>query len=174
MQEEIFPLVDEDGNITGQATRSECHDGSKKLHPVIHLHIFDTEGRLFLQKRSPHKDIQPNKWDSSVGGHIDLGETPSQAATREAKEELGINDLNIHYITQYIIETDVEKELTYCFYTIYNGPFVIDNNEVTEGRFWSIEEISQNIGKGIFTSNFEQDFTKFLSNGLKHLSENFQ
>jgi len=174
MQEEIFPLVDENGNVTGQATRSECHDGSKKLHPVIHLHIFNTEGRLFLQKRSPHKDIQPNKWDSSVGGHIDLGETPLEAATREAKEELGINDLNIHYIAQYIIETDVEKELTYCFYTIYDGQFLIDNNEVTDGRHWSIEEISQNIGKGIFTYNFEQDFTKFLSKGLKYLTENFQ
>ena len=32
------------------------------------------EGQLFLQKRSLHKDIQPGKWDTSVGGHVDLGE----------------------------------------------------------------------------------------------------
>ncbi len=59
MQEEIFPLVDEDGNITGQAPRSVCHNGSKLLHPVIHLHIFNSKGQLFLQKRSPLKDVQP-------------------------------------------------------------------------------------------------------------------
>ncbi len=38
MQEEIFPLVDEIGNVIGQAPRSVCHDGTMLLHPVIHLH----------------------------------------------------------------------------------------------------------------------------------------
>ena len=49
--EEMFPLVDEDGNIIGAATRGECHDGSKKLHPVVHLHVFNSQGELYLQKR---------------------------------------------------------------------------------------------------------------------------
>ena len=35
---EMFPIVDEEGNITGAATRGECHNGSKLLHPVVHLH----------------------------------------------------------------------------------------------------------------------------------------
>lgn len=78
MPEEIFPLVDETGNIIGQAPRSVCHDGSKLLHPVIHLHIFNSEGDLYLQKRSATKDVQPDKWDSSVAGHIDLGEMPEK------------------------------------------------------------------------------------------------
>ena len=38
--QEMFPIVDEQGNITGAATRGECHSGSKLLHPVIHLHVF--------------------------------------------------------------------------------------------------------------------------------------
>ena len=113
MQEEIFPLVDEDGNVIGQASRKECHSGSKLLHPVIHLHIFNSKGELYLQKRSATKDIQPNKWDSSVGGHIDLGETPEIAAKREAREEIGLQDVTIHFIQKYIIETDRERELTY-------------------------------------------------------------
>ena len=35
----MFPIVDEQGNITGAATRGECHNGSKLLHPVVHLHV---------------------------------------------------------------------------------------------------------------------------------------
>lgn len=69
--EEMFPIVDEEGNITGAATRKECHSGSKLLHPVVHLHVFNDKGELYLQKRPAWKDIQPNKWDTSVGGHID-------------------------------------------------------------------------------------------------------
>lgn len=55
--EEMFPIVDEEGNITGAATRKECHSGSKLLHPVVHLHVSiqkenytyrnDRHGRIF-------------------------------------------------------------------------------------------------------------------------------
>lgn len=170
MQEEIFPLVDEQGNVIGQATRSQCHSGSKLLHPVIHLHVFNEAGKLYMQKRSATKDIQPNKWDSSVGGHIDLNETPQQAALREAGEEIGLKDLTIHYIDKYIIETDVERELTYCFYTKTNQIPKVDMKEVSDGRFWDISEINEQLGTNIFTPNFELDFGHFLSKGFDHLN----
>ena len=90
--QEMFPIVDEQGNITGAATRGECHSGSKLLHPVVHLHVFNTQGDIYLQKRPEWKDIQPGKWDTAVGGHIDLGESVEIALKREAREELGITD----------------------------------------------------------------------------------
>lgn len=170
MTEEIFPLVDENGKVIGQAPRSKCHDGSKLLHPVIHLHVFNTNGELFLQKRSATKDVQPNKWDSSVAGHIDLDETPETAALREASEELGLSGLDLHYITKYIIETDRERELSYCYYTVYNGNFILNSEELADGRFWAIEDIRNKLESGIFTTNFELDFKNFLNNGLKGLT----
>ena len=48
MDEEWFPLVDEAGNIVGRATRRECHDGSKRLHPVVHLHIYNKDGDTYI------------------------------------------------------------------------------------------------------------------------------
>ena len=48
-KEEMFPIVDEQGNITGAATRGECHNGSKLLHPVVHLHVFNSKGELYLK-----------------------------------------------------------------------------------------------------------------------------
>lgn len=173
MQEEIFPLVDEEGNIIGQASRSVCHDGSKLLHPVIHLHIFNSYGELFLQKRAAAKDVQPNKWDGAVTGHIDLNESADAAALREAKEELGLYGLSPHFITKYVIETDIERELSYCYYTVYNGVFTINEGELSDGRFWAISEIESQLGRGVFTPNFEQDFRMFLSGGLSALKNRF-
>ena len=46
--QEMFPLVNEQGNIIGAATRGECHNGSKLLHPVIHLHVFNSKGELYV------------------------------------------------------------------------------------------------------------------------------
>ena len=55
--QEMFPLVDEQGNITGAATRGECHNGSKLLHPVIHLHVFNSKGELYICRNVPNGKI---------------------------------------------------------------------------------------------------------------------
>lgn len=99
---EIFPIVDSDGNTIGKATRGECHNGSMLLHPVVHLHLFNSSGDLYLQRRPDWKDIQPGKWDTAVGGHIDYGEDTADAIRREIREELGLTGLTLTKITSYI------------------------------------------------------------------------
>ena len=159
MRTEWFPLVNEEGETIGKATRKECHSGSKLLHPVIHLHIFNKDGDLYLQKRSMNKDIQPGKWDTSVGGHIDLGESVEIALKREVQEELGITDFTPEAITNYVFESVREKELVFVHKTVYDGE-IHPSDELDGGRFWSIEEIKKNIGKGVFTPNFEEEIER--------------
>ena len=60
-QEEMFPVVNAMGEVVGCATRGECHSGSHLLHPVVHLHVFNNKGEVYLQKRPEWKDIQPGK-----------------------------------------------------------------------------------------------------------------
>ena len=79
--QERFPIVDDEGHVVGAATRGECHNGSRLLHPVVHLHVFNPTGEVYLQKRPAWKDIQPGKWDTSVGGHMDYGKTPNYLRT---------------------------------------------------------------------------------------------
>lgn len=157
-KEEIFPLVDEAGNIIGSATRKECHGGSMLLHPVVHLHIFNAKGELFLQKRSSSKDIQPGKWDTAVGGHIDLGENVDLALRREAREELGVHSFESLFNYSYLWESKVERELVYSYRTVYEGPFAIDPEELDEGRFWPMAEIEEHLGEELFTGNFRKEF----------------
>ena len=159
--QEMFPLVDEEGNIIGAATRGECHNGSKLLHPVVHLHVFNSHGELYLQKRPEWKDIQPGKWDTAVGGHVDLGESVEQALRREVREELGITKFTPQQVTHYVFESARERELVFTYKTVYDGP-VNPSDELDGGRFWPIEEIRANLGKGVFTPNFEGEIEKII------------
>lgn len=158
--EEIFPIVDEDGKVVGTAPRSVCHDGkSMLLHPVVHLHLFNSSGRLYLQKRSQNKDIQPGKWDTAVGGHIAPGEDVEAALRREASEELGLTDFEPRFAHKYVWESSRERELVFSFITVKDVTPAINPDEIEEGRFWSIEEIAGKVGKEVFTPNFEKEFS---------------
>ena len=157
---EWFPVVEPSGLVTGRASRKYCHGGAKPLHPVVHLHIMDRSGRLYLQKRSMDKDIQPGKWDTAVGGHVDYGESIIEALYREASEELGFSEFNPVHIISYVFESAVEKELVNVFAAVGSFTLVPDKDEVSEGRYWDMKEIGENFGKSVFTPNFEQEFVR--------------
>ena len=161
-QLELFPLVDEEGTVVGKATRGECHSGSRLLHPVVHLHVLNAQGDVYLQKRPEWKDIQPGRWDTAVGGHIDYGETPEVALHREVREELGISDFLPVFIGKYVFESQRERELVYVHRTTYDGKIRPSQDELDGGRFWTKEEIRNAIGKGVLTPNFESEFQRFL------------
>ena len=160
MQEEIFPIVNQEGEVIGSATREECHAQTFILHPVVHLHIFNSAGELYLQKRVITKKIQPGKWDTAVGGHVDYGEQIEEALLRETREELGVTNFTPKFLMKYIFRSSVESELVYVYQCIYDGPFSLDPSEVETGRFWTLNEIKSNIGKNIFTPNFESEIEK--------------
>ena len=165
-QKELFPIVDENGLVIGSASRGECHGGSMLLHPVVHLHVFNEKGELYLQRRPDWKDIQPGKWDTAVGGHIDFGESPDVALQREASEELGITDFSPLFVDKYVFQSQRERELIYVHRTTYNGEIHPSTDELDGGRFWTMQEIREAMGKGILTPNFENEFKRCFSREL--------
>lgn len=155
---EWFPVVEPSGLVTGRATRNYCHSGAKPLHPVIHIHIIDRFSRIYLQKRSMNKDIQPGKWDTAVGGHVSYGEGILEAVYREASEELGFTDFNPIYLETYQFESEIEKEMVNVFAAVGSYDLHPNLDEVDEGRWWNIDDIDANLDNGVFTPNFESEF----------------
>ncbi len=161
MKRELLPIVNPQGVTIGCATRSHCHGGAKPLHPVVHLHITDGAGHILLQKRVMTKDIQPGRWDTAVGGHVDMGEDTLTALMRECAEELGLRDFVATPIVSYEFESDRERELVNVFAircdraSLNVSP---DPTEIEQVRWWSYDDIDAVAGTGVLTPNFEQEF----------------
>lgn len=159
--EERFPVVDQTGAVVGSATRGACHGGSMLLHPVVHLHVFNSRGELYLQKRPLWKDIQPGRWDTAVGGHVDWGESVEEALRREVREELGITDFVPERMRVYVFRSERECELVHVHRTVYDG-LIVPSDELDGGRFWALRDIRLHLRRGLFTPNFESEFEMIL------------
>lgn len=158
---EMVPIVEENGLVIGQAARRDVHNGVRLLHPVVHLHIINRDSKLLIQKRSMKKNQFPGKWDTAVGGHVDYGELLEVALFRETFEELGFIGFNPIYLKSYVWESRREKELVNVFAAVGNFNIDVKNDEVTECRYWSMDEITEALGTGVFTPNFEHEFGIF-------------
>jgi isopentenyldiphosphate isomerase len=162
MQEELLEVVNEKGEILKTLPRSEIHGNPSLIHRVVHVLVFNSKGELFLQKRSMNKDVAPGKWDTSVGGHINSGESLDEAVKREMEEELGITSCEPEFLYTYIHTNSYESELVYTYTCVHDGELHFNKDEIDQVRPWTLDEIKQNIGKNIFSDNFEHEIERYL------------
>ncbi len=167
MPDEIFEVVDEKNNVIGTARRSECHGNPALIHRTVHVVVFHPDGRMLLQKRSRHKDIQPGRWDTAVGGHLMPGEDFEKAAVREMQEELGVSaGLRIKYLFDSKIRNKIESENTRVFSTVCEGPFKFPEEEIDEVRFWTACELRDGMKGVSFTENLKAELSKLFEMGI--------
>ena len=160
---EHLEVVDERGKVIGYAPRSVVHGNPSLIHRVVHVLVFNKKESILLQKRSQNKDVAPGKWDTSVGGHVGIGEDLSFSLRREMHEELGIGECEPEYLYSYIHSNQYETELVTTYRCKYNGDISFNKDEIEEIQFWSFDEIRQAIGKEILSDNFENEFNTYLS-----------
>jgi isopentenyldiphosphate isomerase len=162
-ESELLEVVDETGHVLGLAPRSECHGNPSLVHRAVHVFVRDRAGRVFLQKRSLRKRIQPGKWDTSVGGHVDPGESYEAAAARELEEELGVELTKLgdrgqlEHRHDYVWKTHIETERVRTFELTCDGPFQLHPEEIDDGRFWTEAELRAAVGQDVLTANLEHE-----------------
>jgi len=159
---ELLAVVNERGEIIKTLPRSEIHGNPSLMHRVVHVHVFNSKNELLLQKRSMTKDVAAGKWDTSVGGHVNAGETLDEAVKREMEEELGITTCTPGFLYSYIHSNDYETELVYTYSCSHDGTINFQKDEIDEVRPWSMEDIKQNIGSGTLSHNFEHEIQTYL------------
>jgi isopentenyldiphosphate isomerase len=119
-QDEIVTIVDEKNNVTGSALRSVMR--AKGLpHRATYILVFNSKGELYVQKRTPVKDIYPGYYDVAAGGVVMAGESYDESASRELNEEMGMR----------------------AYRCVYDGKIVLQEEEVESGDFYTLDAVLQ-------------------------------
>jgi isopentenyldiphosphate isomerase len=147
MDIEFLDLVDEKDNVIGVASKEDIYN--KKLrHRIVHVLIFNDKREMALQLRAKGLKFCAGCWSTSVGGHVQSGETYEEGALREYEEELGIkSDIEFFSKDSYSAEGTPDKFLA-TFKTKSNGPFNLETRAVERIEFFSIDEIKRMVDSG--------------------------
>jgi isopentenyl-diphosphate delta-isomerase len=164
-EEEQFEIFTEDGVSLGTAPRSRVH-AEGLWHKSAQVFLFDSVGRLYLQRRVENKDVCPGLWDQSAAEHLKPGESWAAGALRGLAEELGITGIQLKPLGEPFagrldqVELGVhDHELQQAFTGIWDGPVRCDPEEVAEVRLVDLGELARWVqtSPGEFTPWFLRD-----------------
>lgn len=144
---DLVDIIDENDVVIGQATREEAHS-KRLLHRFIHVYVQGSDGRWLLQQRSRNKKNGPFKFDASVGGHVDAGESYLVAARREMTEEIGLPETTPLELIGKIEDRDgMENMLGQVFIAKSDGPFSNWQEEAERLEWFTTAELAHMIGR---------------------------
>jgi 8-oxo-dGTP pyrophosphatase MutT (NUDIX family) len=173
-----LPIVSEDGDIIGTEERDVIHEKGI-LHPTVHVLIKRPNGKFVFQRRSDTKDVNPSLLTYSVGGHVELNQTPQEAVLVELEEETGIKERieNLTYLGTCIFKGHDErtKNIVHDFKYFYGYNFSgglndlkIEDEDGAGFEEFSLKEIKETpvserlkFVKGIYDENILRMFEKF-------------
>lgn len=112
-------------------------------HRSVQVMIFNTEKKVFLQKRHREKSIFPGRWDISARTHPRVGESTETAAIRVLSEKLDmdVEALQLIRTLPACPETAFENMSIYAL-TKNTQPITPNPKEVAEGYYFSNEELT--------------------------------
>ncbi len=144
---ERIETFDEKGRPAGLVERAVVH-ATGLWHRAAHVWLFDGDDRVLLQRRLATKDVCPDRWDLSVGEHLQPGEDYTQAAYRGLAEELGIAGLtlaslgDVRRMRLELPDAGIrDYELQQSFWARFDGTIDADPDEVAEVGFFTLDEL---------------------------------
>tara|TARA_R110001592_G_scaffold363372_2_gene686146 strand:- start:7660 stop:8172 length:513 start_codon:yes stop_codon:yes gene_type:complete len=143
--QELLDVVDASDRVVDVMARGEVHRLGL-MHRSVHILVFNSDNELFIQKRSMLKDSNPGLWDSSAAGHVDAGEDYLACAKRELGEELGVSGAPL-LEALFRLPASATTGMEHCsvYRCIYDGPLILQEEEIDEGSWISIGEMQRRV-----------------------------
>ena len=138
--DEIVAIVDDDNNVVGAAPRREMR--AKRLpHRSTYILVFNSQGEIYIQKRTRTKDVFPGYYDPAAGGVVLAGESYMEGALRELEEEMGIRGVPLQGLFEFYHSDANSRVWGAAFRCVYDGPVTLQEEEVESGAFMALDDV---------------------------------
>src|SRR5437870_13658653 len=148
--DEIVAIVDEHNNVVGAAPRRDMR-AQRLPHRSTYILVFNSQGALYVQKRTMTKDVFPGYYDPAAGGVVLAGESYEESAQRELYEEMGIRDVPLTPLFTFYFADERTRVWGRVFSCVYDGEIVLQVEEVESGEFVPPDEPPQRAGTALYT-----------------------
>ena len=169
-------LVDALDREIGCCSKSECHEGSGKLHRAFSIFISNKHGEMLLQRRSGEKPLWPGYWSNACCSHPRRGENMADAIHRRLDQELGFEcPLTYLYKFQYHAqygEVGAEREYCWVYHGRYDGDIKVNSNEIADWRFVNLKEFEADlrVSPESYTPWLKMEWTEIRKSHLEKFS----
>lgn len=156
---EMVVLVDENDRELGSEEKIKAHREGK-LHRAFSILIFNSEGKMLLQKRAKSKYHSGGLWTNACCSHPGPGELLEESAHRRLRQEMGF-DCGLKELFSFAYRVKLgenlfENEYDHIFIGIFDGKPKPDKNEADEWKWISTENLKEDI------SNNPQDYSRWF------------
>jgi len=156
--------VNENDKVLGKISRDEAHS-KLLLHRSGMVFLMNSNDKILINMRSQKHETFPSCYDSSVSFHVKYGETYEIAAKRETEEEIRIKS-PLKFIGKFMHIDPPEYQILFVFLCVSNEKPIIDPEEFSSGKFYSIKEAEKIVQNENITPWFREGW-KILT---KHLN----
>jgi len=142
---ERVPVVDEQDNIITYKFRDDLADDD--IYRVSALWLKNSKGDILLAQRAFAKHHDPGRWQGAVAGTVEEGETYLENIIKEAREEIGVDNLNLTPATKYLA-TEKYRYFVQFFVATLDKPaeeFKIKRDEVLQVRWFTRDELAREL-----------------------------
>lgn len=158
---ELIDLLDENRKSTGETIERGKTIPEGRYKQSVHIWITNSKGEIYIQKRAECRKIFPGFWENPGGGVV-RGQTPTETLKKEFLEELGINITGkVSFVTTIRRKKDF-VDIWHITQDFDISDLHLQEDEVSEGRWVTLEEIENMIDKNQFCPTILDSFNPFL------------
>ncbi|WP_432218464.1 NUDIX hydrolase [Pseudomonas kribbensis] len=143
---EQIAWVDEQDNLLGSLVRSDLRERGL-IGRGTYIMLFNSAGELCVHRRTLSKAIYPGYWDVAAGGMVQANETYAESAARELEEELGVSGVELTAHDHFYFEDPGNRLWCSAFSAVWDGPLILQPEEVLEARFIPVDQVMLEIEK---------------------------
>ncbi|MDR2137941.1 MAG: hypothetical protein LBP50_00045 [Tannerella sp.] len=158
-QEKWLPVLNSEGRVIGRIAYSvSLGSNAKHCHPVVRVAVV-WRGMIYLTRRAADSPVSPGALDYPFRNYILFRRTPEQTIKELVERIMPWNQLNLHFLIRYPFQGGKVCSMV----SLYAATMKSEDEFVKyigkmNGKLWTRKQIEENLGKGVFSAYFEQEY----------------